>query len=208
MMVIRNRKYRTFVGLMIFLIVITISYFIVFSNKGKPAQTQVCPLYLQTLIEKINDGDIITRLGDRFWSEIIRNISTEDKRFSHVGIIRINDEKITVIHAEGTTTAGKDFVKEETLEDFLKVAKAVGIYRLKNHNTESISDTAMEFIGVPFDWKFDMTDDTALYCTELLYVVFKRLGIDVELKTTFVKEIGREIIPIEAVSRGEGFEEL
>ena len=173
--------------------------------RGKPVEL----INFDKIFENIEDGDIICRLGDRLWSQVFKDISEEDKRFSHIGIIRITDDQINVIHAEGTTKPDKDFVKEEPLTDFLKIARAIGIYRINDIDTaDKISDSAMEYIGIPFDWQFDMNDNSKLYCTELLYVILKNLDPDIELKTVFVKEMGKDIIPIDSISKSEHFSEI
>ena len=84
------------------------------------------------IAEHLQDGDIICRLGDRLWSTYFKDISPIDKRFSHLGIARITDGKITVINAEGRAIEGKDLVNETDLNEFLTIAKAVGIYCLQN----------------------------------------------------------------------------
>jgi hypothetical protein len=156
----------------------------------------------------LKDGDIICRLGDRLWSQYFKNISLADKRFSHLGIIRFNDNKITVINAEGRAIEGKDFVNENGLDEFLEIAKAIGIYRLNGYNGKTVSSTAAEYIGYPFDWNFDLEDENKLYCTELLYVVLKKIAPEIELKKIFLKEINKEIIPLEAFSNFEYFTEI
>jgi len=171
--------------------------------RGKP----VAPEQHSGLFSIVKDGDIICRLGETFWSQLFKNISLTDKRFSHIGIIRRKDDKITVIHAEGTTEPGKDYVKEEPLEDFLKIARAIGIYRINNIESNQISDLAYEYIGTPFDWQFDMHNNSELYCTELLYAVLKRANPELRLNTIFFKD-EKEIIPIESVSNSGDFSEV
>jgi hypothetical protein len=156
------------------------------------------------LYETIQDGDIICRLGDRLWSRMFSDLSIMDKRFSHMGIIRINNG-ITVIHSEGDTGHGRDYVHEEPLEDFLKIARAVGIYRTNNLDGHIISQIALEYLGIPFDWQFDLNDDTKIYCTELLYVILKRVMSDIQLDTIYVKELKKNIIPLEAISASDYF---
>ncbi|MDR2965982.1 MAG: hypothetical protein LBU88_09425 [Treponema sp.] len=156
----------------------------------------------------INDGDIIFRLGDRIWSTYIKEMSPTDKRFSHLGIIRKYDKKVTVINAEGFTAEGNDFVNEVPLNDFLKSALSIGIYRIKSIEGKIISDTAMEFIGLPFDWQFDMEDNSKLYCTELLYVILKKLESDIDLNKIWVKEINKYVIPLDIYTQSEYFEEV
>jgi len=193
-----------FTGIIIFTLVLLILFVYIIMPRGKAAELKKT----DALYNILKDGDIICRLGDRFWSQLFKDISNDDKRFSHIGIIRIYNDKITVIHAEGTTKPQKDFVKEEPLEDFLKIARAIGIYRIKDLEENLISGTAMEYIGVNFDWKFDMNDESEIYCTELLYIVLKRLIPEIELNTIYVKELGKNIIPIEAISNSDYFTEL
>jgi uncharacterized protein YycO len=156
----------------------------------------------------LQDGDIICRLGDRFWSAYFKDTSPIDKRFSHLGIARITEGGITVINAEGRSKEGKDSVNETDLDEFLESAVAVGIYRLQSHDGKTLSTAAMEYIGYPFDWNFDLQDDTKLYCTELLYAVLKKTLPEIQLLTIFQKELSKNIIPLEAVSNSEYFKEV
>jgi len=156
----------------------------------------------------LEDGDVICRLGDRLWSIYFKDISPVDKRFSHLGIIRIIDNKITVINAEGRAIEGKDNVNEVELDAFLESARAIGIYRLDGYDRKAISSTAMEFIGYPFDWSFSMEEENKLYCTKLLYVVLKKIAPEISLKRVFQKELRREVIPVESCSNSEHFKEI
>jgi hypothetical protein len=156
----------------------------------------------------IQDGDVICRLGDRFWSQLFKNVSPLDRRFSHTGIARVQGGRVTVIHAEGDTGQGRDFVQEEALGDFLKIARAVGIYRFNNGDGALMAFLAMEYIGIPFDWQFDLNDGSSLYCTELIDAVLSRLPDQKRLEPVFFKEAGKEIIPLESVSRSEFFTEV
>ena len=156
----------------------------------------------------VEDGDIILRLGNRLWSQVFSNVSLEDRRFSHLGIIRICNDQISVIHAEGTTNPGEDYVKEDALEKFLIPAMAVGVFRFKNVDKQKISEYALEYIGVPFDWQFDLQDNSRIYCTELLFLILQRIEPTIELSTQYIGQLGRYIIPLEAVSNSEYFYEV
>jgi uncharacterized protein YycO len=160
------------------------------------------------IIPHLTDGDIICRLGDRIWSMYFKELSPNDKRFSHLGIVRIRDNIVSVINAEGLANEGRDFVNEVSLKDFLKNAQKIGIYRLKTIEGEVVSDTALEYIGFPFDWQFDMEDDGKLYCTELLYVILKKLDTEIVLNKVWIKEIGKNIIPLDVCSQSEYFIEM
>jgi hypothetical protein len=195
-------------GIVLILLMLLISFINVPNQRGEPEQNKVSLFEFSGMVELLQDGDIIARLGDRFWSQIIREASVDDKRFSHVGVIRMSGVQITVIHAEGTTTRGTDFVKEEPLEDFLQVARSIGIFRLRDSECFELSALALEYIGVPFDWKFNRNDKTTLYCTELIDVIIRRLNPSFYLRDTYIKEFGKEIITIEAVTNSDLFEEV
>ena len=158
--------------------------------------------------ERVRDGDIICRLGDRLWSLYFKDVSPTDKRFSHLGIARVTGGAVTVINAEGRAMEGRDFVNETGLEEFLGAARAAGIYRPRGLDGKALSTAAAGFIGVPFDWSFDLQDDTRLYCTELLYAALKKAAPEIRLQTVFRKELNRELIPLEAVSNSPYFEEV
>jgi len=170
-------------------------------SSSKRIRTDEIAVFLQ-------DGDVICRMGDRLWSVLFKDISPVDKRFSHLGIIRIVDGAITVINAEGRAIEGKDCVNETTLEEFLSIAKAVGIYRLHDYEGKAVSSVAMEYIGYPFDWSFDLHDESKLYCTELLYAVIKKIAPEIQLQTLFQKDLSKEIIPLDAVSNSNYFREI
>jgi hypothetical protein len=172
-----NSIYYALCAIAIFFLIFFVFYKIIpFGiNRDKPVMPQDRSIVIPDMLYSVvKDGDIICRLGDRFWSQLFKDVSVTDKRFSHMGIIRINNGQITVINAEGDTGHGRDFVNEVTLTEFLKVARAAGIYRINDIDGKKISDLAVEYFDVPFDWKFDMTDESKLYCTELLYVILKK----------------------------------
>ncbi|MCL2721453.1 MAG: hypothetical protein FWD47_08960 [Treponema sp.] len=183
---------------------------IVFLPQLKPKERKITA---DSISVYLKDGDIICRLGDRIWSQYFKDISPEDKRFSHLGIIRITDSKITVIHAEGRAIEGKDYVNETSLDEFLEIAKAIGIYRFNYFDDEIktngiISSAAMEYIGIPFDWDFNLEIKNKIYCTELIYLILEKIAPQVQLTKVFHGFLKREIIPPEAVSNSEFFDEI
>jgi uncharacterized protein YycO len=162
--------------------------------------------YLDALTSSAEDGDIICRLGDRTWSLYFKGLSKRDKRFSHLGIIHHKDEAIMVINAEGRAWAGKDYVNEVALREFITPARMIGLYRLDNADGKKIAEEALKMIGKPFDWDFDLHNADKLYCTELLYVVLKKTVPEIELET--VHTFRRNIVPLEAVSNSTQFKEV
>ncbi|MDR2481249.1 MAG: hypothetical protein LBD07_03030 [Spirochaetaceae bacterium] len=199
-----NRTYYVSAGVIISALLIASMYVYVITPRGEPLLIQKS----DDIFLVVQDGDIICRLGDRLWSQFFSDLSAIDKRYSHIGIVHRDDDLITVINAEGDTARGKDFVHEVPFDDFLKAARAVGVYRMENVEGSRISNAALEYLGIPFDWQFDMNDESKLYCTELLYVVLKRVAPELNLNTVYLKELGKEIIPPESVSNSDYFVEI
>jgi hypothetical protein len=165
-------------------------------------------IYVDDIAMYLQDGDIICRLGDRLWSTYFKDTSPLDKRFSHLGVIRIASGAVTVINAEGRAIEGKDYVNETDMEEFLSIAKTIGVYRLRDYEGKALSSAAMEYIGYPFDWSFNLHDENKLYCTELLYAVMKKIAPEIKLQTVYQKELNGEIVPLEAVSNSDYFMEI
>ncbi|MDR3013516.1 MAG: hypothetical protein LBU70_09985 [Chitinispirillales bacterium] len=164
---------------------------------------------ISEVIPYLQDGDIICRLGDRLWSLYIRNTSETDRRFSHVGIVRIRDGQITVINAECLVSDREERVNEVTLEQFLEVARSIGVYRANFLDGPTISDGAMKYLNLPFDWKFDLSDTTTVYCTELIHrVILDHASKKYALETVRVTGLGKSVIPLEAISNSVNFDEV
>ena len=208
---INKRPFFIFIGILLIVILIVIIPVIqhIGSNYRQEQQHDIIQhIWEDEILPYIKDGDIIFRLGDRIWSVFFRDLSENDKKFSHLGIVRIRDDIVTVVHAEGFAGAGKDSVNEIPLGNFLKTARSIGIYRIKNIEGSRISDTAMEYTGFPFDWKFDMTENESLYCSELLYVILRKLNPEIILNTIWQKEIGKYILPLDIYTQEEYFSEI
>jgi uncharacterized protein YycO len=200
--VVNNRKRY------LYILIIAILLGFVFFFRINKEDYQYSKINVDNIVSLVEDGDVICRLGNRIWSNLFCDLSEFDKRYSHLGIVHIVNDTITIIHSEGDTGHGRDSVNEVSIETFLEFAVAVGIYRFNQPDRHYLSEIAKEFLGIPFDWKFDMADNTKLYCTELLYVVLKKYNNELKLKTIYSSVVAKDIIPLESVSDSEYFEEI
>jgi hypothetical protein len=127
----------------------------------------------------IQNGDIIFRRGYSTESQAV--ILTDRKsRFSHVGIICIENGIPFVIHAVPGENKGKpDFIKKEKLTEFLNPEKASEFAIYRSDFSEEIKNravvNAIQFFKnkLTFDDKYDFTSDEQLYCTELILKAFQ-----------------------------------
>ncbi len=202
----KNKKIIRIIFLGVSLIIlISLAIIFIIDLRQKNVKTSVNE---KDLVSVLQDGDIICRLGDRIWSLVFKEFSPNDKRYSHLGIVLIKDGEIKIINAEGSRAENNDKVNAVPLNDFLKFAKSVGIYRAKEFEGSIISDIALKYLHRPFDWDFDMDDDSKLYCSELLYVTLKEISKDLNIKTIWVKELSKNIIPVDICSESNYFIEV
>ncbi len=120
-------------------------------------------------------GDLILRRGKGFISDIARNFSTIEKRFSHVGIIVDYRHRAHVVHSVHEDAKGFNGVVIEPLSEFLNDATDWAVYRLKLDKTaqHKLASTAVHYAhsNIPFDPHFDLGSRQALYCTEFIWRV-------------------------------------
>ncbi|MCI5779288.1 MAG: hypothetical protein MR051_05680 [Lentisphaeria bacterium] len=154
--------------------------------------------------EDWEDGDLILRHGRGLWSELFRRASPRDRRFSHIGIVCTVAGRRLCVHAEADDRTGRGRVNAVPPERFLAEADAVGRFRLKlpRELRKKFAEAALEQLGVPFDWKFDDDDDSALYCTELAAAALKTAAPHLTVKRH------NGLIPPDALTDPEIAEEL
>jgi hypothetical protein len=195
---------------MLFFVVVIITLGIFLITRPKKDSGSVI-IDSSALVPYLKDGDLILRLGDGALSPAFTNVSLTDKRFSHLGIVRIRGGKISIISSVGSILKKEKGVEEESLDKFLYGAKTIGVFRIKFMGETAIpavSDKAVEYINVPFDWNFDLNDESKIYCTELLYVVLKYAAPGFTLSTMYFDKLGKDIIPLDSISNSPDFEEI
>ena len=135
----------------------------------------------------LQEGDIVFRRGMSIASHIVLFANKEDG-YSHVGIMVKDSLGWKVIHAVPGETDKEnpdEVIKKESLSQFLAPdkANAAAIFRLDTIETIGIlaaqkAQTLFER-KLLFDHKYDLEDSAKMYCTELLFFVFKYAGVDI-----------------------------
>lgn len=133
---------------------------------------------INTAQNDIQNGDIITRVGNDFTSECLRRINVRNKTWSHCGIASIEHDSIFVYHSLG----GEFNPDEQLRRDYLQVFanpvtnKGIGIFRqqlsAKELQALLIIVKKIYGAGVMFDMKFDLQTDERMYCAEFVYKAF------------------------------------
>jgi hypothetical protein len=169
--------------------VIAMIMLFLFAYEHKSKQEQLFSDYSLTPSEDslIHDGDIILRYGYGIISDIIVEQLNEPYSLSHCGIVCRNDSSI-VIHSVSSSISPFDGVQCQSLKSFVKDSKknSVIVVRFKSpderKSLSAISKRAYYYLDkkVPFDHKFDISDSSKIYCSELIYLIIKdEFGFDI-----------------------------
>lgn len=127
----------------------------------------------QEISKNFKTGDIIFRKEDSFLSDKFEKM--DGRGYSHIGIIYFKDKKAHVLHIERTKDTND--LKVDSLKKFLKYAQKYKVLRAKTTINQSILNRQIKKLikqNPPFDMNFDTKSDDKLYCTELIYKLYKK----------------------------------
>ncbi|MBQ2838399.1 MAG: hypothetical protein IJE73_01980 [Muribaculaceae bacterium] len=133
--------------------------------------------------EKLMQGDIAFRKGEGFVSDVVL-YNDADGLYSHIGLIVIHNDSIKVVHSvpgEGDY----DGVKIEPIEMFYATSRAVKgeVLRMELNDEQRrvIGEIAIKkgIDKIEFDHDYNLNDTTQVYCTELIKLLFNRIGINI-----------------------------
>lgn len=129
----------------------------------------------------VHSGDLVFRMGRGFISHSMQKFSLRDPRYSHAGIISVENGIIYVYHCIGGEDNPQSELRKDKLESFCspELAHSFGIYRLpitasvaKKMVTKADSLFHQKIL---FDEDFDLNSDNKMYCTEFVYKTIKSL---------------------------------
>lgn len=134
--------------------------------------------------ETLRPGDLMFRRGRSITSRAVL-IADPESPFSHVGLIVEKDERLWVVHAMPGNGDGSGRVRRESVESFLAPENAVSaaVLRASVEDPElarKAAEIAIHLVEdrVLFDENFDLADSARLYCTELVWIAYRRVGLD------------------------------
>lgn len=127
--------------------------------------------------DSMRSGDLVCRLGNGYFSGIFRRFSGDSERFSHVGVLHREGDSCFVIHADADELSGVGEVRKESLREYLRGAHDHLFARITVDSIRlGVDSLSLRYFdeGTPFDTRFDLSNDSALYCTELVAVVINK----------------------------------
>jgi len=151
--------------------------------------------------ENLSNGDLVFRKGTDLISRCVLS-QGESPRFSHVGVIVLSGSGVFVVHSLPGGTKSVNGVQMEPLSSFISSENAseVAFYRAVGVNKRSRADIRkylLKQIGKPFDEKFQLSDDSRMYCSELVVKAFRNAGMNIfeKLPTIKVMLVDEPVLP-------------
>lgn len=150
---------------------------------------QVKSTYCLSAEEKamIQDGDLVMRYGYGLVSDYIVDALNEPFCLSHCGFVHREGDSLIVIHSESSSYLSFEGIQTQDFDDFVKNSRvnSVVVVRFKPPEGRSNSDLirGAEYYlkkKMVFDYGFNMQDSSTMYCSEIIWHVFKnQFGVDV-----------------------------
>ena len=130
-------------------------------------------------IEKtIRSGDLITRTGNDFTSESLRQLNQHDKTYSHCGIASIENDSVFIYHALGGEFNPDQKIRRDAFSLFCEPYnnRGIGLFRFQLPAaaiTKVMAAVKQNYLAaIMFDMKFDLQTDDRMYCAEFVYKSF------------------------------------
>jgi hypothetical protein len=139
----------------------------------------------------LRSGDVVLRKERNIISTIFANASGTGGRYSHAGIVVMNEGVPFVIHVEDFGSG--EALHRQSLGDYLYKAERYAFYRIPTPLSEkTLLDKLSSFSSVKFDYEFRLDNDK-LYCTEFVYSILfgppTNCGCSVILISTLIRNM-------------------
>ena len=138
----------------------------------------------------MEDYDIILIAGRSFRSRIIRFFGGGVDEWSHVGVLRKENNQVFLLHATPDTRDG-NAIQYEPLNTLIErnAVSNFRIIRLTGLTPAQWDIVRYKFEEIkmekrPFDYTFNMQDQSRIYCSELVLIVFAGFINDVKTNRT------------------------
>jgi len=175
------KKVLKYIFISVVSVIFSVWAFRVFYNRAeKRKEKQITYLLPNSEKKLIRNGDVILRYGYGLVSDYIVNKFDEPYTISHCGIIRKIGNKLEVIHSESGSILSKEGVQVQDFDSFTDAGHKNSIIIVRynkctNEDLNKITDFAQYYLDkkIPFDYGFNPDDTTAMFCSEIIWHVFK-----------------------------------
>ena len=167
---------------------------------------------ITTIIDSIQEGDLVLRCGNDFTSVSLRDFSQHEKLYSHSGVALMHTGKMYIYSNMAGDINPNEIMRRDEVDSFLSPVHnvAAGVYRYDMTHDEIeklkviISDHYLK--KLKFDMNFDLATDDKMYCAEMIAkaveratgkrIVLAKSTINKELKRKYLKKLlEKKIVP-------------
>ncbi|WP_324023504.1 YiiX/YebB-like N1pC/P60 family cysteine hydrolase [Maribacter sp. BPC-D8] len=153
--------------------------------------------------DKLESGLLICRLGNGYFSKYFKNYGSKEKKYSHIGMLSIENDSLFVYHSDASEFTGVGLVKKENFNSFVKGIKTYDYFELKFSNSikEKILDEVKKYYKAktPFDLEFNSENDDELYCTELIAVSVNNVFDSIKVFSPSISLKNRKIYALDDI---------
>ncbi len=136
-------------------------------------------IHADSCLKIVKDGDLVVRSGSDAISALFKSVNTRNKTYSHAGLIFIENGYPFVYHSTGTSGDPEALLRRDSLNTFIhpydNTGYAIYRYPISRIQVKRLHDVAIQYFKERrrFDPYFDLSTDSALYCTEFVYKALK-----------------------------------
>jgi hypothetical protein len=170
------------------------------ARAGNPANYRA----IDSVIRLLRSGDVALRTGVDMTSVMLRGMNQRDPRFSHCGIVMIENGYPFVYHSIGGEDNPDSKLRRDSAAVFFRPSESerMGIARLELDPAElsrlkAVTRRYFE-AGVPFDMDFDLLSDDRFYCAEFVCKSFQE-ALENQSLFTHSKTLNREYVGIDNI---------
>ncbi len=155
--------------------------------------------------EGIGNGDLAFRKGNDITSNMLAQLNTKDKRFSHIGICFIEDGKKIIYHSLGSEYGGAQYIRRDVAKDFLDLENNLSIGYAKMDFSAKEKQDLHQLLQtwylqkIPFDMNFNLATDDSLYCSEMVAKALMKAVLNIRIP--FTDTLGRQYFGVDDISQ-------
>ena len=131
--------------------------------------------------EQLRTGDLAFRCGYGIMSRAVTSVEDEGI-YSHVGIVVRDGGRWKIVHSVPAEGGGESVAKAEDIDLFFlpERARRGCLVHTGVRDTLQLAELALRYAmdSVRFDHRYDLADSSEVYCTELVWRVYRRVGMD------------------------------
>ncbi|MBR6814791.1 MAG: hypothetical protein IKM69_03170 [Alistipes sp.] len=149
-------------------------------------------------------ADLALRLGRSIESDLIARGGESDNRYSHIGLLIESDSGMIVVDIEPSTDKESEQIKAQSVSNFFNSQKAIAGTIMRYDGLDStqinmLKNKAIELLNssITFDHDYQQSDNSKMYCTELIEVLFNAINISLSENRNRTLPLAKEpvIIP-------------